>query len=89
MIAAAITNGDIYVRGARAEHLHAVILKLREAGVEIKEDADGIRVIANGRLSSVDIRTMPYPGFPTDLQAQMMAAMSLADGRSVISETIF
>jgi len=66
-----------------------VILKLREAGVEIKEDADGIRVIANGRLSSVDIRTMPYPGFPTDLQAQMMAAMSLADGRSVISETIF
>ena len=89
MIAAAITNGDIYVRGARAEHLHAVILKLREAGVEIKEDADGIRVIANGRLSSVDIRTMPYPGFPTDLQAQMTAAMSLADGRSVISETIF
>jgi UDP-N-acetylglucosamine 1-carboxyvinyltransferase len=89
MMAAAITGGDVYVRGARSEHLHAVILKLREAGVEIQEDADGVRVIGNGRSGSVDIKTMPYPGFPTDLQAQMMAVMALADGRSVISETIF
>jgi UDP-N-acetylglucosamine 1-carboxyvinyltransferase len=89
MMAAAITGGDVYVRGARPEHLHAVILKLREAGVEVQEDAEGIRVIGSGRLSSVDIKTMPYPGFPTDLQAQMMAVMALADGRSVISETIF
>jgi len=89
MIAAAITGGDVYVRGARAEHLQAVVLKLREAGADVQEDAEGIRVIANGRLSSIDIKTMPYPGFPTDLQAQMMAAMSLAAGRSVISETIF
>jgi UDP-N-acetylglucosamine 1-carboxyvinyltransferase len=89
MIAAAITGGDVYVRGARAEHLHAVILKLREAGAEIQEDAEGIRVLCNGRLNSVDIKTMPYPGFPTDLQAQMMAAMTLAEGRSLISETIF
>lgn len=89
MIAAAITGGDVYVRGARAEHLHAVIVKLREAGAEIQEDAEGIRVICNGRLNSVDIKTMPYPGFPTDLQAQVMAAMTLAEGRSVISETIF
>ena len=89
MMAAAITGGDVYVRGARPEHLHAVILKLREAGVEVQEDAEGVRVIGNGRLSSVDIKTMPYPGFPTDLQAQMMAVMALADGRSVISETIF
>ena len=89
MMAAAMTGGDVYVRGARAEHLHAVILKLREAGVDVQEDADGIRVIGNGRLRSVDVKTMPYPGFPTDLQAQMMAALSLADGRSVISETIF
>jgi UDP-N-acetylglucosamine 1-carboxyvinyltransferase len=89
MMAAAITGGDVYVRGARPEHLHAVILKLREAGVEVQEDAEGIRVIGNGRLSSVDIKTMPYPGFPTDLQAQMMAVMAFADGRSVISETIF
>lgn len=89
MMAAAITGGDVYVRGARPEHLHAVILKLREAGVEVQEDAEGIRVIGNGRSSSVDIKTMPHPGFPTDLQAQMMAVMALADGRSVISETIF
>ena len=89
MIAAAMTGGDVYVRNARSDHLHAVILKLREAGIEIKEDPEGIRVIGNGRLRSVDVKTMPYPGFPTDLQAQMMAAMALADGRSVISETIF
>ena len=89
MMAAALTGGDVYVRGARTEHLHAVILKLREAGVDIKEDDQGIRVIGKGRLHSVDVKTMPYPGFPTDLQAQMMAAMALADGRAVISETIF
>jgi len=89
MMAAAVTGGDVYVRGARAEHLHALVLKLREAGIDVKEDADGIRVTGNGRLRSVDVKTMPYPGFPTDLQAQMMAALSLADGRSVISETIF
>jgi UDP-N-acetylglucosamine 1-carboxyvinyltransferase len=89
MMAAAMTGGDVYVRGARAEHLHALVLKLREAGIDVQEDADGIRVTGNGRLRSVDVKTMPYPGFPTDLQAQMMAALSLADGRSVISETIF
>jgi UDP-N-acetylglucosamine 1-carboxyvinyltransferase len=89
MMAAAITGGDVYVRGARADHLHAVIVKLREAGVDVQEDSAGIRVVGNGRLRSVDVKTMPYPGFPTDLQAQMMAALCLADGRSVISETIF
>ena len=89
MIAAAMIGGDVYVRGACRDHLHALILKLREAGAEIEEDADGIRVVGNGRLRSVDVKTMPYPGFPTDLQAQMMAAMACADGRSVISETIF
>jgi UDP-N-acetylglucosamine 1-carboxyvinyltransferase len=89
MMAAAITGGDVYVRGARPDHLQAVTLKLREAGVELQEDSEGIRVIGNGRLRSVDVKTMPYPGFPTDLQAQMMAALSLADGRSVVSETIF
>lgn len=89
MMAAAVTGGDVYVRGARSDHLQAVIVKLREAGVEVQDDAEGIRVIGNGRLRSVDVKTMPYPGFPTDLQAQMMAALTLADGRSVISETIF
>ncbi len=89
MMAAAITGGDVYVRGARADQLQAVALKLREAGVDIKEDSEGLRITSNGRLRSVDVKTMPYPGFPTDLQAQMMAVLSLADGRSVISETIF
>jgi UDP-N-acetylglucosamine 1-carboxyvinyltransferase len=89
MMAAAITGGDVFVRGARADHLHAVILKLREAGVDVREDAEGVRVIGNGRLRSVDVKTMPYPGFPTDLQAQMMATLALADGRGVITETIF
>ncbi|MFI5364808.1 MAG: UDP-N-acetylglucosamine 1-carboxyvinyltransferase [Candidatus Binatia bacterium] len=89
MMAAAITGGDVSVRGARADDLHVVILKLREAGADVQEDAEGVRVIGNGRLRSVDVKTMPYPGFPTDLQAQMMALLTLADGRSVISETIF
>jgi len=89
VMAAAITRGDVFVRGARADHLLAVLEKLREAGVDVREETDGIRVIANGRLRSVDVKTMPYPGFPTDLQAQMMAVMTLADGRAVISETIF
>jgi UDP-N-acetylglucosamine 1-carboxyvinyltransferase len=89
MLATAVTGGDVYVRGARGDHLHSVILKLREAGAEVREDVDGIRVIGNGRLRSVDVKTMPYPGFPTDLQAQMMAALALADGRAVISESIF
>jgi UDP-N-acetylglucosamine 1-carboxyvinyltransferase len=89
LMAAALTGGDVYVRGARADHLHAVILKLREAGAEVQDDPDGVRVIGNRRLHSVDVKTMPYPGFPTDLQAQMVAAMALADGRAVISETIF
>ncbi len=89
LIAGAMTAGAVFARGARAEHLHALILKLREAGVDVEEDKAGVHVRANGRLRSVDIKTMPYPGFPTDLQAQFMAAMTLADGRAVITETIF
>jgi len=89
MMAAAMTGGDVYVRGARSEDLHALILKLRETGAEVSLEPEGIRVVGNGRLRSVDVKTMPYPGFPTDLQAQMMAALTLADGRSVITETIF
>jgi UDP-N-acetylglucosamine 1-carboxyvinyltransferase len=89
MMAAAITGGDVDVVGARAGHLEPVIAKMRESGVDVRPYESGVRVIGNGRLSSVDIRTMPHPGFPTDLQAQMMAALALAEGRSVISETIF
>ncbi|MGH7788866.1 MAG: UDP-N-acetylglucosamine 1-carboxyvinyltransferase [Candidatus Binatia bacterium] len=90
LMAAAITGGDVLVRNARADHLHAVIGKLREAGAEVSEEAPaGVRVRAAQRLRGVDFKTLPYPGFPTDLQAQMMAAMCVADGTSVISETIF
>lgn len=89
MMAASITGGDVQIHGANAEHLNAVVLKLRESGSQVIESDGSIRVIGNGRIRSVDVKTMPYPGFPTDLQAQMMAAMSVAEGQSVISETIF
>ncbi len=89
MMAAALTGGDVLVRGARAEHLNSVILKLREAGVEVEERPESLRVVSHRRLQSVDVKTMPYPGFPTDLQAQMMATLTLADGRAAVTETIF
>jgi len=89
MAAAAITRGNVLVRGARFSHLDSVILKLAEAGVEVRRAGDGIRVQHHGELHSVDFRTLPYPGFPTDMQAQVMALMTIATGRSVITETIF
>jgi UDP-N-acetylglucosamine 1-carboxyvinyltransferase len=89
VIASAITGGDVWIREARAEHLDAFLIKLAEAGVVLTSDNDGIRVQRNGKIKSVDVTTLPYPGFPTDLQAQMMVLMSVADGVSVITETIF
>jgi UDP-N-acetylglucosamine 1-carboxyvinyltransferase len=89
IIAAAISGGDVLVRGARAEHLEAFLIKLREAGVDLDAADGGIRVKGNGKIHSVDVTTLPYPGFPTDLQAQMMVLMAIADGVSVITETIF
>jgi len=89
MMAAAITRGDVIVRGARAEHLQAVIAKLREAGATVEETEGGVRVRADERCRSVDVKTLPYPGFPTDLQAQTMALATVSEGTSVISETIF
>lgn len=89
-MAAAITNGDLELIGARYEHLQAVWRVLSEAGIAIEKTDQGIRIRrANGSLHSVDVTTEPYPGFPTDLQAQMMALMCIADGASTISETIF
>jgi len=79
----------VLVRGARAEHLEAFLIKLKEAGVVLTADDKGIRVQRNGKIKSVDVTTLPYPGFPTDLQAQMMVLMAVADGVSVITETIF
>lgn len=89
MVAAAMTGGDVDVTGAIASHLDPLIIKLREMGASVEEHPRGVRVRGNGRLRAVEVKTMPYPGFPTDLQAQMMAAAAIADGRSLISETIF
>ncbi len=89
LVAAAMTGGDIDVVNAVPSHLDPVILKLREMGVDVREHDRGVRATADARLGAVDVKTMPYPGFPTDLQAQMMAALCTADGRSVIAETIF
>lgn len=89
LIAAGITGGDILVRGCVPEHLKALTKKLRETGMEITPVADGLRAARSGKIRSVDIKTLPYPGFPTDLQAQMMAYMTLAAGSSLISETVF
>ncbi len=89
MVAAAITGGEVIVRGAPVEHLEAVIAKLSEAGVVVSAVEGGLRVTRNGALRPVEFRTLPYPGFPTDLQAQMMALLTQAEGTSVIAETIF
>lgn len=89
VIAGALSGGEVLVKGACPGHLDAFLIKLKEAGVSIATDADSIRVQRNGRIKSVDVTTLPYPGFPTDLQAQMMVLMSIADGVSVVTETIF
>lgn len=89
MIAAAITRGDVLVAGAVPHHLEALISKLREAGVEIDEVEEGLRVRGPRKIASVDIKTSPHPGFPTDMQAQFMALMALGTGSSVISENVF
>jgi len=88
-IAAAATNGEITLRGARADHLHAVFDKLRDTGVKLERQGSAITVRRNGRLKPVDITTLPYSGFPTDVQAQMMALMALTPGISIITERIF
>ncbi len=89
MVAAAITRGDVLLRGARSLHLAAPIEKLVEAGVAVAESQDGIRVKGPARPRPVDVTTQPYPGFATDMQAQFMALMAVARGTSVISEHIF
>ncbi|MEE8171840.1 MAG: UDP-N-acetylglucosamine 1-carboxyvinyltransferase [Alphaproteobacteria bacterium] len=88
-IAAAITGGAVELIGARAEHLETPIECLRQAGVTVEETATGLRVKLDGRLESVNLNTHPYPGFPTDLQAQMMVLMAVAEGASLIGETVF
>ena len=89
MIAAAMTRGNVYIANAISEHLKPVIAKLKEAGVTVIEDVDGVRVSCDRRPRAVDIKTLPYPGFPTDMQAQFMAMLTISEGTSVVTETVF
>lgn len=88
-IAAAATNGEVTIKGARADHMRAVLDKLNESGVKVERIGPAMKVRRNGRLKPVDITTLPYSGFPTDVQAQMMALMTVTPGISIITERIF
>jgi len=88
-VAAAITRGDVLLLDAPVDHMHAVIAKLEEAGVECSVEPKGLRVRGPERLGPVDVITRPHPGFPTDMQAQLMVLATMADGQSVITERIF
>ena len=89
MIAAAMTHGDVIIENVLAEHQKPRLAKLREAGVLIEEDIDRIHVACPGELKGVNVKTLPYPGFPTDMQAQFMAMMTISQGRSTVMETVF
>jgi len=89
MIAAALTHGDVTLVGCEPDHVGACIHKLRRAGIRIRTHENSIHVDGNDEIISVDVKTQPYPGFPTDMQAQFMVLMSIANGTSMISETIF
>lgn len=89
LVAAAITGGNVLVRGAQPQHLDAVIQKLRQAGCEITSETNGLRCKGPKVIQSADVQTTEYPGFPTDMQAQLMVLMSIANGTAVISENIF
>lgn len=89
IVAAAITKGDVYISNIIPEHLESVLAKLRDAGVEIMEYNSSIRVINREQTRCVDIKTMPYPGFPTDMQAQFMALLTISEGTAIITENIF
>ena len=89
LIAAGMTGGDVRVLGCNPLHLDALIARLRDAGMRIDADGDALRAAGGVTVRSVDLKTLPYPGFPTDLQAQIMAMMTIANGLSVITETVF
>ncbi len=88
-IAAAAAGGDVLLKDAVEDHNHALWRAMTRAGVKVTEEADGVRIRRSGKIKPVDIQTEPFPGFPTDTQAQFMALMTLADGASIIRETIF
>lgn len=89
LVAGAITQGDVTITHCRPAHLEAVLMKLREAGAEVQVEQDRVRIQATSRLKGIDVKTLPFPGFPTDMQAQMVALMALADGTSIVTETVF
>ena len=89
MVAAAITGGHLKIKNARIDHLESVIAKLQDAGVEFYKDGEYLEVIGPERMNAVSIKSLPYPGFPTDMQPQFMAAMTLARGTSCVQETVF
>ncbi|WIV12503.1 UDP-N-acetylglucosamine 1-carboxyvinyltransferase [Proteiniborus sp. MB09-C3] len=89
LIAAAATGGDVTVNNVIPKHLESIIAKLRETSVQIIEYDDSVRVISDGKLNGVNVKTLPYPGFPTDLQQPMAAVLSMAEGISIITESIF
>lgn len=89
MVAAAITGGNVLIKNAVSEHLRPVISKLEEMNVRVQEEGNGLRIIGTDHLKATDIKTLPYPGFPTDMQSQMMSLMLKAEGTSVITETVF
>ena len=90
LVAAAATGGDVLVRNCQLEHLEAVAAKLRQAGIEVARQDDGVRVLPRkGPIRPLEITTAPHPGFPTDMQAQLMTLLTAAAGRSVVTETIF
>ena len=89
MVASVITGGDILIKNCPIEYMDSLVNKLKESGVDIVEEDRGVRVKGNGRSKGVDVKTLPYPGFPTDMQAQMMALMCKSEGLSVLTETVF
>jgi UDP-N-acetylglucosamine 1-carboxyvinyltransferase len=89
LAAGAMTGGDVTVTHCRSVDLEAVLMKLKEAGAEVHAEKERVRVTAPRRLKGTDVRTLPYPGFPTDMQAQMVALMCVAEGASVVTETVF
>jgi UDP-N-acetylglucosamine 1-carboxyvinyltransferase len=89
LAAGAMTRGDVTATHCRPRHLEAVLMKLRETGADVQEGKDVVRLTMSDKLRGTDVRTLPFPGFPTDMQAQMVALMSLAEGTSVITETVF
>ena len=89
VMAGAIAGGDVMIKGCVPDHLGTMFTKIQEMGVDLTESAEGVRVQRTGSIQAVEVKTLPYPGFPTDLQAQMMALMSVAEGTSVMTETIF